>query len=433
MKLAELKRARADKLAQIQVLANQEAELSAEEELSAEQIAEFEQLEASIDGLDKKIVRQERAQQASAAGAAPVYAGVYAHVAPKKELEPGEKFAMYAMCVAGGGGDIKRSAQIAENQFNNAEMAAAIDTQTPDSAGVLVHEDYSADMIELLKPRTVIRRLGARSIPMPAGNLTMGRKTGRGSATYGVEGSDIKTTKPTFGEMKFSAKKLTGLTPISNDLIRQASRGSTQLVRDDLIDTVVLAEDTAFLRSDGGGDSPTGLRHQTNALNIIPATAGDVAVINPNLQAVDLFLSSLIKKQRLADVPMLKNAWIMSPSVFTYLEALRDGNGNKAYPEMANGRLKGYPVDFTNQLPENLGSGGNESEIYFNDFSQTFIADTMQYRIAVSTEATYMDNDELVSAFSRDQTVIRIIAEHDFGLRHDRACSIATNVKWGIQ
>lgn len=90
-------------------------------------------------------------------------------------------------------------------------------------------------------------------------------------------------------------------------------------------------------------------------------------------------------------------------------------------------------MEFTNQLPENLGDSGNESEIYFVDMSQVLIADTMMYRIAISTDATYKDGDELVSAFSRDQTVMRIIAEHDFGLRHDKACSIATGIKWGIE
>jgi HK97 family phage major capsid protein len=124
--------------------------------------------------------------------------------------------------------------------------------------------------------------------------------------------------------------------------------------------------------------------------------------------------------------------WLMSPSVYTYLEGLRDGNGNKVYPEMAAMKLKAWKIEFTNQLPEDLGVGGNESEIYFVDFSQVLIPDTMNVRLDISTDATYMDGGQLVSAFSRDQTVIRVIAEHDFGLRHDKACAVGTGVRWGI-
>ncbi|EKO3875084.1 phage major capsid protein [Vibrio metschnikovii] len=435
MTLAELRRQRAERLQRIQSIAQEEAGLSAGESLSEEMITEFDQLEAEVADLDAKILRQEKANQAAAVLATPVAPGIKIkqRIQKAREEKPGDGFARYVMCVAASNGDITRAAEFAEERFGDLDMAAAIDTQTPDSAGVLVHEDYSNEMIELLTPRTVIRRMGARSIPMPNGNLTMGRKTGRGQATYGPEGSDIKATKPTFGQMKFSAKKLTALTPVSNDLIRQASYQATALVRDDLVDAVALAEDSAFLRSTGDGDSPKGLRHQTHESNIIPASAADVNKAKPDLHAVDSFLNSLINKQRKSDAPMLRCGWILSPSVFTFLDSLRDGNGNKVYPELAQGKLKNFPVEFTNQLPENLGDSGNESEIYFVDMSQVLIADTMMYRIAISTDATYKDGDELVSAFSRDQTVMRIIAEHDFGLRHDKACSIATGIKWGIE
>ncbi|WP_025740871.1 phage major capsid protein [Salinivibrio socompensis] len=432
-KLAELKRARAEKATRIQAIADQEANLADGESLSAEQLAEFDQIASEIEDLDSKIERQEKAQLAASKAAKPVNTPYVKRAVQQEASEPGDKFAQYVMAVAHSGGDLSRAAEFAESNFGDEHMAAAIDSQSPDSGGVLVHQDYASDLVELLKPRTVVRRMGARSIPMPNGNLTMPRKTGRGQATYGKEGDDIKITKPTFGDIKFSAKKLTALTPISNDLIRQSSRSAIQLVREDLIDAISLAEDSAFLRSDGSNDSPVGILNQTNKSHIIPASEAPVAKTKPELDAVDSFLNSLIKKQRLADAPMITCGWVLSPSVFTFLEGLRDGNGNKVYPELSNGRLKGFTAMFTNQIPENLSAEGNESEIYFTDFSQVLIADTMQYRIAISSEASYVGDDgKLTSAFSRDQTLMRIIAEHDLGLRHDQASAVATGVKWGI-
>lgn len=433
MTLAELMRRRAEVQAEIQSIADKEAALPEGETLSAEDIETFESLETQFNDLEAQIDRQNRALKAKAAAAKPVntHPGrIAANLAPEVKLQAGDRFARFAMCVAQAGGDSRIAAKIADERFGDVDMAAAMDTQTPNSAGVLVHEDYSEEFIELLTPRTTVRRMGARVVPMPSGNLTMNRKTGRGNAGYGAEGSDIQATKPTVGELKFASKKLTALTPISNDLIRQSSMAAVRLVREDLTEGVSLAEDAAFLRSNGSGDSPTGLRHQAASGNIINAAT---LSNNPDLNQVEGILSEMILKLRLGNVPMTNCGWIMSPTVYTFLERLRDGNGNKVYPEIERMMLKGYKIEFTTQLPENLGDAGNETEIYFADFSQVLIADTMQIRLDVSTEATYKDNGELVSAFSRDQTVIRVIAEHDFGLRHAEACAVATGVKWGIK
>jgi hypothetical protein len=36
------------------------------------------------------------------------------------------------------------------------------------------------------------------------------------------------------------------------------------------------------------------------------------------------------------------------------------------------------------------------------------------------------------AAFSQDQTVIRVLAEHDFALRYDKAFALLGNVTWGL-
>lgn len=432
MKLKELLAKRAGLKDKIEVLANKESELPEGENLSAEDVASFDSLEAEFKTLSSKIERAQIAQNVAAQHATPVAstnAAIYAGNGDTKAYEPGEKVAMVAMAVAATNGSSVSVPEYIESNFQDANMAASLDTKTPSAAGYLVQEQHSNDFIEMLKPRTVVESMGARHVPMPSGNLTMTRKTGRGNAGYGAEGTDIKTSKPSVGQSKLTAKKLTALTPISNDLIRQSSRGAIQLVRDDLLETVGLTKDLALLRSDGTGDSPTGILHQTIADNKVDASALTNA---PSLDDVEMILSGLVLNLRLSDVPMLDCGWVLSPSVYTYLERLRDGNGNKVYPELAMGMLKNYKIQFSNQVPENTGAGGNESEIYFVDFSQVIIADTYNVNIAVSTEAAYMDGEELVSAFSRDQTILRIITEHDMLLRHTTAASIATGVKWGI-
>lgn len=433
MKLKELLAKRAGVKNQIQALADKEAALEAGQSLSAEDIAQFDALEAEFNDLTAQIQRAEKAQSMAATHAKPVsnQGQVHIHVGngEEKQYKPGQKMAMVAMAVASTHNTAMSVPEYIEDNFADAQMAAALDTATPAQAGYLVQEQHSSDFIEMLKPRTVIERMGARHIPMPSGNMTMTRKTGRANAGYGPEGADINASGASVGQSKLSAKKLTALTPISNDLLRQSSMAAVNFVRDDLVETVGLTKDLALLRSDGSGDSPTGIRHQTAVGNIIDSSSLAAAA---NLAEVDAILDGAILKLRLSNAPMLDCGWILSPSVYTYIAGLRDGNGHKAYPEMGMGMLKNYKVEFTNQVPENLGVGGDESEISFVDFSQVVIGDTYNVNIAVSTDATYKDGSELVSAFSRDQTVLRIITEHDMLLRHDTAASIITGVKWGI-
>lgn len=50
---------------------------------------------------------------------------------------------------------------------------------------------------------------------------------------------------------------------------------------------------------------------------------------------------------------MIRCGWGMSNRTYMKLFGLRDGNGNKVYPEMAQGMLKGYPIQHTSAIPVN--------------------------------------------------------------------------------
>ena len=52
--------------------------------------------------------------------------------------------------------------------------------------------------------------------------------------------------------------------------------------------------------------------------------------------------------------------------------------------------------------------------------------------ISFSQEASYKDGaGEWVSAFQRDQTLVRVIAKHDFGPRHVESVAVGVGITWG--
>lgn len=405
-----------------------------EDGMTAEQTTEFEALKAQDDKVAGEIAIAEDLEKRKAAAARvadplPV-PGAVAPVAtvPAVPAEKGIRFARMARAMAASGGIVRLAAEQAE-AWGDSGLFANQNMGTGAAGDFLVPEEVSAEIIELLRPASVIMRGGPRVVPLPNGNLTMNRKTAGASFAYTGEQQDIGATGITLGQVKLSAKKLTGLIPISNDLLRSASVAADRLVRDDIVEGSAIAMDTAFLRSVGGDYSPLGLRYQLvgtafEALNILAATAGNtLASITGDLGRLELALLN-------QNIALVGAAWIMAPRTMMRLMNIRDGNGNFAFPEMQNGNLRGKPVYVTNTVPINLG-GGAASELYLVGFPHVLVGEHSGLEIATSTEAAYKDaGGTMQAAFSRDETVIRAIQHHDIGLRHLPAVAVLTAVDW---
>ena len=428
LKIEALRRQRADINAKVQTLAKIEADGT---ELTAEQLTEFNQLSAEFDNLSAQINRLEAAERMNAAQAKPVQAiavvgaSAAVHVKPELKQYEGAKMARLAMSVAAGAGDLQLAEQFAAKEIGDADVAMAISTAAG-SGGALVPESFHSEVIELLRPRTVIRRLGARSVPLPNGNLTMPRMAGGATASYVGEGADPKATGANFDDVKLSAKTMITIVPMSNQLIGTAGYNVEQLVLGDMLSAMAVREDKAFLRDDGTDNTPTGFKAIATAASRTKPWSGTAT-----LEAIDAFLDSLILMLMASDSLMINPGWALSPRSYMKLFGLRDGNGNKVYPELAQGLLKGYPIAHTNTIPVNLGAGTNESEIYFADFNDVVIGEQDNMTIDFSREATYVDSTgTLVTAFSRNQSVLRLVANHDIGFRHPEGLALGTSVTW---
>ncbi|MCG6541742.1 phage major capsid protein [Pseudomonas sp. KSR10] len=433
-KVLQLRSERAELNTKLQALAKLEAEGT---NLSAEQLQEFTSLESQIADISAKLTRAESAEKSAAMSAVPVTEGAQGIQGPPasrmgggdgKEHIPGAKMAQMVRLLAAAQGNQQAAAQMAKDGNFGSDVQMALSTVTPGAGGVLVPTNMAADVIESLRPTSVLRKMGVTSLPLNNGNLTMPRITGNTVVTYIGTEQDIPLTGMTFGDTKLSAKKAAALVPVSNDLLRMSGVNPRvdSLVANDLTVSMGLSEDLHFIRADGTGVLPKGLRHWAIAQHVLPAPA------NPDLAAIDLFLGGLMLRIETANVMMTSCGWLMHPRTLRWLQSLRDGNGNKAYPEIDQNMLKGYPVGLSNQIPVNLGDLGDESEIYFVNFADMMIGEDMDLVIDFSKEAAYKDGaGNMVSAFQRDQTLVRVIAKHDFGPRHVECIAVGVGVKWG--
>ena len=78
-----------------------------------------------------------------------------------------------------------------------------------------------------------------------------------------------------------------------------------------------------------------------------------------------------------------------------------------------------------------MGAGSDEGEVYFANFADVVIAEDPRFELEASSVAAYHDGSAVQAAFSLDQTVVRVIANHDMVMRHNEAVAVLTGVKWG--
>lgn len=442
-KINELRSERAAINDRVQTLAKLEADNGS---LTVDQQAEFTGLQSQFEALSAQIDRLEAAERMAAASAVPVNqptASANSPQAPptvpaeaKVHDVPGAGMAKMVVALAAAQGNQQLAANIALERGYGEHIAASLNKLTTGAGGVLVPANLSREVIELLRPKAVVRRLGTRSLPLNNGNLTIPRLKGGAVVSYIGSDSDVPVTQEEFDDLKLSSKKLAALVPISNDLLATSASSPNVdgIVVGDLTSALAVREDKAFIRDDGNSNTPKGLRYWAPVANVFAATNSGT----PTLAQVDTDLNKSLFKLENANANMTSVGWVMAPRTFRYLSSIRDGNGNKAYPELDQGFLKGYRVGTTTQVPVNLtvGSGSTAtadgSEIYLADFGDCFIGEDEQLLIDYSKEATYKDGSgNVISAFQRDQTLIRVIAKHDFGPRHVESIVVMTSVRWG--
>ena len=467
MSIQKLKRERTQLNTRVQELATQ-AQTAL---LSEAETAEFTELEARFTALSAQIDTLDRAERIAMASAVPVdsvetgkqaqaeaaalASGLANHAGPAASgqyfARPKDHAAQTAhnMSVFSGivaalkhsPGNLVAGAEFArKTMMNNGVgdgVAMALSSVNASGGAVLIPSVLAQTVIERLVPTAVVRGMGPLSLPLNNGNLTMPRLAGGAVAGYIGRDADAPVSQQSFDDVQLVAKKLACLVPIGNDLIRFAGIDTRvdALIVEDTAFSMANAEDVAFIRGDGTNSTPKGLRNWCLAQNVLKATPTAALTGQELVQAIMLDAGRCVLALRRANIRLRKPGWLMHPDSMQFLGDLLTTTGNKVFPEIADGMFRGFPIGITTEIPTNLsssGATGNGSELYFVDFAEMVIGESMNLSVAISMDATYTDpaTGNPVSAFQRDLTLIRIITENDFGPRHAEAIAVLDGVTW---
>lgn len=463
----ELKRRRAEIVEKMGAIVNKDTDETPIDEAGS---TTFDELSAALAAIDQRLQRVAAAMQAAAEGATDatgdddgdgagdddergLASGGFRvrqggqRAAPRVKRDPdaglkekrGVKAARYVLGLLHARFNhvsMEKAAEFVSHRFGDDIVARALNSGVTGEGGALIPQDFMADLIELLRASTAVRGSNPMEIGMPMGNITIPRLAGGATAAYQSELDDISVSQERFDDVNLVAKKLTAMVPVSNDLIRRAPIGVEEVVRDDLVQTVARREDLAFLRGDGTDKGPIGMRHLALPANIITVTAMPAAPApGDQLTAILAGASAAILTLQNGMSRMLRPTWIMAPTTARFISTARDQVGGFYFKdEMARGMFEGYPVKLTQQIPTNLvmTTYTKASEVYFVDMADFIIADTYNVVVDASDVAAYNDGVSMVSAFQRDQSLFRVIAEHDCNMRHLQSLVVLLTQDWAF-
>ena len=463
----ELKRRRAEVVAKMGALVKKEDDADAP--LSDDESTTFDELAAALAAIDQRLQRVAAAMQAAAEGATDANGGEdnedddegdkglggqrgsfrvrtdRTSARPKPDPDAGLKdkrgvkaarFVLGLMHARYNKVSMEKAAEFISTRFGDDIVARALNSGVTGEGGALIPQDFMADLIELLRASTAVRGANPMEVGMPMGNLTIPRLAGGATASYQNELDDIAVSQERFDDVNFVARKLTAMVPVSNDLIRRSPIGVEEVVRDDLVQTIARREDLAFLRGDGTDKGPVGMRHLALPANLItvaampatPAPGDQLTAILAGASAAILALQNGMSR-------MIRPVWIMPPTIARFISTARDQVGGFYFKdEMARGMFEGYPFRLTQQIPTNLvmTTYTKASEVYFVDMADFVIADTYNVVVDASDVAAYNDGVSMVSAFQRDQSLFRVIAEHDCNMRHLQSLVVLLTQDWAF-
>ena len=296
------------------------------------------------------------------------------------------------------------------------------------SGGVMIPETFAPDVIGLLYPMSSFMSGDPTVLPMPRGSYRQAKGASGATAAYRGEGVDIQVSNPTLKDINMTAHLLSGIVPLTNQLISYSLGAAERFARTDLAMAMSTKMDMAGFLGTGVDDDPTGIMNAAGVYSVAATNS-----TTPTQAQVDADARKLLNRFTRYPILRQKLAWRMSVTTKGYLEDMTDGNGNYIYPELRkeSPRWKGYPVEVAGTFPENLGAGTNETYLALISFGHVLVGDAKGLEFAISDQASIKVGNDMVSMFSTDQTAIRATMEHDFTTRYYEAVAYLTGVKWG--
>lgn len=334
----------------------------------------------------------------------------------------------------GYGTHLKRLHAKAMRQIMSKAAVGAVVSTTGSS--VLLPQPVAAEILPILRPETTFLQGNPKRVELIGGVYRQARGTGSATAAYVGEGEKKPIGKPTFDDLDMRAHKLAGIVVITNEAVKWTIGNIEQYIRDDLRTVLGEKMDSAMYFGTGSGANPTGLFNQAGITTFDGLMAASPALFannrKPTVGELDALATKMILSLTASNLRRNERwAWVMGYRFWSYLQDLRDGNGNAIFPTVANFQWKGIRILVSNQFPETGGANTDEGVLGLVDFSHVLYAEEEGMTMKTSTEATLNDDGTLVHLWQENKSAILAEMSHDVGIDNVKAVAQVTHLRAG--
>lgn len=391
---------------------------------------EFDTLQAEVKTADADLTRLRELERLNVAAAKPVEpkgvvdaatAAVVRGTGPiqvRSNLPKGTAFTRYAIALARSHGNIMHAVEIAKQwrdstpeveQVLKAAVDAGTTTDSTWAAPLVSQETMASEFIELLRPATIIGRIGGfRRVPF---NVKMPRQTTGGSASWVGQGKAKPVSELAFDTVTLGFSKVAGIVVLTEELVRFSNPSAEAVVRDDMIATIAQFLDQQFIDPSVAAVSNVSPASVTNGVSAVASTGATLANVEADVK-------SLFSKLIAANIDLSSGTWVMHPRTALSLSLLRTTQEIVAYPQITpqGGSWFGLPVVTSANVPVGVTTG-EPTTITLVNAGDVLLADDGGVTLDASREASLQMDSAPTSAAT---SMISLWQQNMIGLRAER-------------
>lgn len=274
---------------------------------------------------------------------------------------------------------------------------------TLSSGGAVVPAPVSSTVIDLLRARTVVTQLGARTVPMESATLKLPRLTGDPAAAWQAEAAAYSEDDPELDSVTLTPKRLGALVKLSDEVSEDSDPALVgDVLAQSLAASFAVELDRAALTGSGSSNEPVGVANQSSILTKTSAgdpnwallVAGRVALLGANSDC---------------------SGFVLNPATLSTVEDTAASDGHFVAPPAS---LANVPRLATSAVPVDLGTGSDETEVFAGRWSDLLVG------VRVGLEVRVLN--ELYAASG--QVGVRARLRADVQVAHPKSFWLATGV-----
>ncbi len=375
--------------------------------LDKAQSEEYDTLADEVKSIDEHLARLRQLEKTNLAKATPVEgkdpeSGSASRGGARVEIKgtnlpKGTAFTRYAIALARSKGNVMQAAEIAKTWDDStpevgivlkAAVAAGNTTDTTWAKPLVEYENMASEFAELLRPATILGRIpGLRRVPF---NIKVPRQTAGSAASWVGESAPKPVSALAFDQITLGHTKLAGIVVLTDELVRFSNPAAETIVRQDLIDTIVLTMDKDFVDPANAGATDVKPASITNGVTPVTATGTTADHVRADVK-------NLMSRFVTANMSLSGAVWIMSEVQALGLAMMLNPLGQPEFPGLSvnggsGGTFFGLPVVLSENVIGNPGSGspvtGDGARIILAKASEIMVADDGEVMLDASREAS---------------------------------------------